>query len=143
MIEKSMGQSTVADGWRAMQRNDPRAAEAIARSALRSNPHAMEFVELLAASYYRQGRFQEAIAPLREVVDKLAPKGAGYSLGYCYLAVGDERSAESVLRGEVRRYPDSVESQNLLGVLLARQRRHEEARAVFAAAIERHPGFGG
>jgi|SRR5882672_4944951 len=138
-----MGQTSVADGWRAMQRNDPRAAETIARSALRSNPHAMEFVELLAASYYRQGRFQEAIAPLKEVVDKLAPRGAGYSLGYCYLTVGDERNAEIVLRKEVGRYPDSVESQNLLGVLLARQQRHEEALLVFAAAIERHPEHGG
>ena len=137
-----MGQNSLADGWRAMQSNDPRAAEAIARSALRSNPHAMEFVELLAASYYRQGRFQEAIAPLKQVVDKLAPRGAGYSLGYCYLTVGDERNAEIVLRNEVGRYPDSVESQNLLGVLLARQQRHEEALPVFAAAIARHPEFG-
>jgi protein O-GlcNAc transferase len=137
-----MTQTSVADGWRALQRNDPRAAETIARTALRDKPQAIEFVELLAASYYRQGRFQEAIAPLKQVVDRLAPKGAGHSLGYCYLAVGDEKNAELVLRNEVGKYPDSVESQNLLGVLLARQRRNDEALAVFAAAIERHPGFG-
>ena len=138
-----MTQTLLADGWRALQRNDARTAEGIARSALRSNPDAVEFVELLAASYYRQGRFQEAIAPLRAVVDRLAPKGAGFSLGYCYLATGDERNAEAVLRNELARYPDAVESQNLLGVLLARQRRHDEALAVFRVAIERHPAYGG
>jgi predicted O-linked N-acetylglucosamine transferase (SPINDLY family) len=138
-----MAQTLLADGWRALQRNDARTAEGIARSALRANPQAMEFVELLAASYYRQGRFQEAIAPLKAVFDRLAPRGAGYNLGYCYLATGDERSAETVLRNEVARYPDAVESQNLLGVLLARQRRHEEALAVFTAAIKRQPGYGG
>src|SRR5215831_5899862 len=138
-----MTQTLLADGWRALQRNDARTAEGIARSALRSNPDAVEFVELLAASYYRQGRFQEAIAPLRTVFERLAPKGAGFSLGYCYLATGDEKNAETVLRNEVARYPDAVESQNLLGVLLARQRRHDEALAVFKGAIERHPGYGG
>lgn len=138
-----MTQTLLADGWRALQRNDARTAEGIARSALRSNPDAMEFVELLAASYYRQGRFREAIAPLKAVVDRLAPKGAGYSLGFCYLATGDEKSAEMVLRNEIAKYPDAMESQNLLGVLLARQRRYEEALAVFAAAIERQPEYGG
>jgi predicted O-linked N-acetylglucosamine transferase (SPINDLY family) len=136
-------QASLAEGWRAMQRNDLRAAEDIARSALRSEPRALEFVELLAASCYGQGRFREAIAPLREIFANLGPKGAGYSLGYCYFATGDEKSAEIVLREEIRRFPDSVESQNLLGVLLARQRRHEEALALFAAAIARHPEFGG
>src|SRR5262249_8268476 len=78
-----IAQTSLADGWRALRSNDPRAAEAIARSALRDDPQAMEFVELLAASYYHQGRFQEAIAPLKAVVDTLAPRGAGFSLAYC------------------------------------------------------------
>ena len=136
-------QAGLADGWRAMERNDLRAAEEIARTALRGDPRALDFVELLAASCYRQGRYGEAIAPLKELFEKLGPRGVGYSLGYCYFATGDGRNAEAVLRREIAKYPDSVESQNLLGVLLVQQHRREEAAALFAAAIERHPEYGG
>jgi predicted O-linked N-acetylglucosamine transferase (SPINDLY family) len=143
MEEAERQKKRLAAGRQAIERNDPRAAEEIANSALRDNPRDIDFLQLLAVSYYRQSRFQEAIAPLKEVFQRLSPKGAGYNLGYCYLAVGDAKNAEIVLEKEVKAFPDLVESQNLLGISLKRQRRHEEALAVFALAIERHPGYGG
>jgi predicted O-linked N-acetylglucosamine transferase (SPINDLY family) len=133
----------VAEGWQAMERSDFRAAEEIASSALRNNPRDIDFVQLLAASYYQQSRFQEAIEPLKVVHERLGPKGIGYNLGYCYLVAGDAKSAQIVLEKEVGAFPDLVESQNLLGISLTRQGRHQEALTVFASAIERHPGFGG
>jgi protein O-GlcNAc transferase len=136
-------QRRLAEGWGAIERNDPRAAEQIADSALRKNPRDIDFVQLLAASYYQQGRYQEAIAPLKKVFQELGPKGVSYNLGFCYLATGDPNSAEKVLEQGVKAFPDLVESRNLLGVALTRQGRNEEALGVFASAIERHPRHAG
>jgi predicted O-linked N-acetylglucosamine transferase (SPINDLY family) len=86
-----------------------------------------------------QNRFQEAIAPLREALQKAPRRGTGHRLGYCYLALGDLRNAEQVLRREIEAYPDLVDAHNALGVALINQARREEALAVFQEAARLDP----
>ena len=87
---------------------------------------------------FYQNRFQEAVAPLRTVFHEAPKKGVGHRLGYCYLALGDLRSAESVLRQEIELHPDRVNAYNALGIALIRQSRREEALSIFrkAAAVD-------
>src|SRR6266852_6001026 len=56
-----------AAGWKALERNELRPAEEIARAALRKNPRDRDSLSLLGASLFLQRRFQEAVAPLSEV----------------------------------------------------------------------------
>ncbi len=125
-------------GWTAIDRDDFSAAEKIARNALREDPSDLESLRLLGDSLFYQDRFKDAIAPLREVFDRAPKKGVGHRLGYCHLALGDLRSAESVLRREIEFHPDRVNAYNALGIALIRQSRREEALSIFrkAAAVD-------
>src|SRR5262249_54870167 len=80
-----------------------------------------------------------AIEPFREVFEKARTSGAGYHLGYCYLAVGDPANAGEVLEQVVREFPQMAPAHNLLGISLVQRARHTEALAHFAPAIERAP----
>jgi len=132
-------QSRLAAGWSAVERRDLRAAEEIARSALREDRAQIEFVRLLGATLFMQDRFREAIEPFREVFEKARTSGAGYHLGYCYLAENDSRRAREILEQVVREFPQMAQAHNLLGISLARESRHGEALAHFASAIEHAP----
>jgi len=131
--------SRLAEGWSALERRDLRAAEEIARSALREDRAQIEFVRLLGASLFMQDRFREAIEPFHEVFEKARTAGAGYHLGYCYLAENDSRRAREILEQVVREFPQMAQAHNLLGISLARESRHAEALAHFASAIEHAP----
>jgi predicted O-linked N-acetylglucosamine transferase (SPINDLY family) len=126
-------------GWSALERRDLRSAEDLARAALLEDPTQIEFVRLLAASLFMQDRFGEALEPFREVFDKARTSGAGYHLGYCYLAVNDPGRAGEVLEQVVREYPQMAPAHNLLGISLVQQSRYRDALAHFAAAIEHAP----
>ena len=126
-------------GWNAIDRNDLRAAEEIARDELGKDPQDVESLRLLGTSLLFQDRFQEAVAPLREVLQKAPRRGVGHRLGYCYLALGDFKNAELVLEQEIKAYPDLVDAHNALGVALIRQSRHERALAVFLEAARLDP----
>src|SRR5262245_2874585 len=130
-------------GWQAIERNDLRAAEDLARTALRDGPAQIEFVRLLGASLFLQQRFGEAVAPFREVFAKARTSGAGYHLGYCYLALKDPRSAGEVLEQVVREFPQMGLAHNLLGISLVQLSRHRDALEHFAAAIEHAPQLPG
>jgi protein O-GlcNAc transferase len=132
-------QARLAAGWAAVERRDLRAAEEIARTVLKEDRAQIEFVRLLGASLFLQDRFSEAIEPFREVFQKARTSGAGYHLGYCYLAAKDPESAGTVLEEVVREYPEMAQAHNLLGVSLAQRSRHREALAHFAFAVERSP----
>src|SRR6266704_1051163 len=125
-------------GWTAIDRDDFSAAEKIARNALREDPSDLESLRLLGDSLFYQDRFKDAIAPLREVFDRAPKKGVGHRLGYCHLALGDLRSAESVLRREIEFHPDRVNAYNALGIAL---KRHDEAIASFQKALNIAPGL--
>jgi protein O-GlcNAc transferase len=132
-------QTQLAAGWTAVERGDPRSAEQIARAALLEDRAQIEFVRLLGASLFLQDRFAEAIEPFSEVFRKARTSGAGYHLGYCYLAVKDPRRASEVLEQVVREHPQMAQAHNLLGVSLVRQSRHGDALACFASAVEHAP----
>jgi predicted O-linked N-acetylglucosamine transferase (SPINDLY family) len=133
----------LAAGWKAIERNELRPAEEIARAALRKNPRDRESLSLLGASLFLQRRFQEAVGPLSEVIQEVHTEGLGYNLGYCHLALGDPARAAVVLEREVKAFPDFVEAHNLLALSLMQQSRHQEALTVLASAVERDPRSAG
>ena len=124
----------LAEGWQAIERDDLRAAEEIARAALRQDPRDVESLYLLGSSLLFQDRFQEALAPLSDVVQRAPRRGACHRLGYCHLALGDFTSAEQLLRREIAAHPDLVDAHNTLGVALVSQGRPHDALAVFLEA---------
>jgi len=132
-----------AAGWKALERNELRPAEEIARAALRKNPRDRESLSLLGASLFLQRRFQDAVGPLSEALHEVHTQGLGYNLGYCYLALGDPARASVVLEREVKAFPNFVEAHNLLALSLMQQSRHQEALTVLAAAVERDPRSAG
>ncbi len=132
-----------AAGWKALERNELRPAEEIARAALRKNPRDRESLSLLGASLFLQRRFQDAVGPLSEAFQEVHTQGLGYNLGHCYLALGDPARAAAVLEREVRAFPNFVEAHNLLALSLMQQSRHEEALSVLATAVERDPRSAG
>ena len=129
----------LAEGWQAIERNDLRAAEGIARAALRAAPGDVESLYLLGSSLLFQDRFQEALAPLGDVVRTAPRRGACHRLGYCHLALGDFKSAEQLLRREIAAHPDLVDAHNALGVALINQGRPHDAVAVFLEAARLDP----
>ena len=132
-----------AAGWKALERNELRPAEEIARAALRQNPRDSESLSLLGVSLFLQHRFPEAIAPLGEVFQEAHTEGVGFRLGYCYLALGDPVSAAAVLEKEVKAFPKLIDAYNLLAISLMQQSRNQEALTVLASALERDPRSAG
>lgn len=135
-----MGREGLSGGWKALERDDFRTAETIAREALAAEPQDGEALYLLGSILLFENRFQQALKPLQDAL-RLAPgRGVGHRLGYCYLALGDPVAAEEVLRREVRAYPDLIHAYNALGVALIRQQKREDALTVFQEAVRRDPG---
>jgi protein O-GlcNAc transferase len=126
-------------GWDALDSDDLRTAEEIARSVLANDPRDVESLRLLGTSLLYQERHHEALAPLREAYERAPRRGLGHRLGYCHLALGDFRSAELVLEREIRAYPDLVDARNALGVALIHQSRREDALKVFLEAAQLDP----
>ena len=122
--------------WKALDRDDFRAAERAAQAALAKNPGDAEALFLLGSTWLFEGRYREALAPLAEA-QHLGPerRGTGYRLGHCHLALGDPVSAEQALRREVAAHPDYANAHNTLGVALVNQGRHEEGLAGFLGAL--------
>ena len=143
MTNPERQQKDLAAGWQALERNNPGYAEAIARAALHDDATDIEFIRLLGASLFVQERYQEAVAPFREVLRRAPTPGAGYHLGYCYLAIRDPRSASEVLDKVVRESPQMGLAHNLLGISLVQQARHEEAVLHFTAAVRHSPDVAG
>jgi predicted O-linked N-acetylglucosamine transferase (SPINDLY family) len=121
--------------WQALEGDDFRAAERAAREALARAPGDAEALFLLGSTWLFEGRARDALAPLAEAVRNGARRGAGYRLGHCYLALGEDLKAEAALRREIAAHPGSANARNTLGVVLARQDRQEEALAEFLAAL--------
>jgi predicted O-linked N-acetylglucosamine transferase (SPINDLY family) len=125
--------------WDALERNDFRFAEKVAREALARSPADAEALYLLGSTLLFEGRFQEAVGPLEAAAGKLARRGVGYRLGHCRLALGDLARAEQAFRRETQAHPDYANAHNALGVALVNQSKHEQALAAFAAAVKLDP----
>lgn len=128
------------EGWRALEADDPAAAEGHARRALARDAGDLDALRLLGASLLFQERFQEALEPLRFAHQQGPGRGTGHRLGYCYLALGDFGSAVQVLEREVQAYPDLINARTALGVALVQLSRREEALPVFLEAARLDPG---
>jgi predicted O-linked N-acetylglucosamine transferase (SPINDLY family) len=126
-------------GWAALDRDDFRTAERIARQALEHDPQDVEALYLLGSTLLFEGRHAEAREPLGAACPRIERRGAAFRLGYCLLALGDLRGAEAALRRECEAYPASAEAHNVLGVALVNQSRTEDALAAFLAALRADP----
>jgi protein O-GlcNAc transferase len=137
--EENPPRQQLHDGWSAIDHDDFAEAERIARTALQRDPADSESLRLLGDSLFYQDRFAEAADPLRKAFQQSPARGVGHRLGYCHFALGDLGNAESVLRREVELHPDLVNARNLLGIVLIRQARREEALSVFRGALAVDP----
>ena len=126
-------------GWEALDRDDFRAAERIARVALERDAADAEALYLLGSTFLFEGRFAEARGPLEAAAPGVARRGAGFRLGHCLLALGELRGAEAALRRECQAHPQFADAHNVLGVALINQSRNDEALAAFQAALRIDP----
>ena len=140
MDEASEFPQRLAAGWKAVDTDDLKSAEEIARRALAQDPQGVEALRLLGTSLLYQERHAEALAPLREAHLRAPRRGSGHRLGYCHLALGQFHDAERILQREVRDHPDLINARNALGVSLINQSRREDALAVFLGAAKLDPG---
>lgn len=121
--------------WDALDRDDFRLAERVAREALARAPQDGQALFLLGSTFLFEGRLQDALAPLTAAATRLAERGVRYRLGHCQFGLGDVAGAEASLRRETQAYPESANAHNTLGSVLAAQGRNEEALAAFMAAL--------
>ena len=126
-------------GWDVLDRDDFRTAERIARAALARAADDPEALYLLGSTLLFEGRHAEAREPLANAAPRIARRGAQFRLGYCLLALGDLRGAETALRRECATYPESADAHNVLGVALVNQSRRDDALAAFLAALRIDP----
>lgn len=126
--------------WDALDRNDFRFAEAVARKALARSPADAEALYLLGSTLLFEGRVQDAAGPLTSAFERLERRGVAYRLGHCLIALGDFARAEQVLLRETRAYPDYANAHNTLGVALVNQRKNNDALNAFRAALRIDPG---
>jgi predicted O-linked N-acetylglucosamine transferase (SPINDLY family) len=126
-------------GWEALDKDDFRTAERIARQALERDANDAEALYLLGSAFLFEGRHAEARGPLGAAAPRIARRGAGFRLGHCLLALGDAEGAEAALRRECEAYPDFADAHNVLGVALVNQSRSEDALAAFLAALRVDP----
>lgn len=96
--------------WQALERDDFRFAENIAREALGRSPGDGEALYLLGSTLLFEGRHREALAPLLQAAAVLARRGVRYRLGHCHLALGELELAEQALRAETLARSSTISS---------------------------------
>src|SRR6267142_1501003 len=126
-------------GWEALDKDDFRTAERIARQALERDADDAEALYLLGSTLLFEGRHADARGPLGAASPRIARRGAAFRLGHCLLALGDLRGAEAALRRECAAYPGFADAHNALGVALVNQSRNEDALAAFLDALRVDP----
>lgn len=109
---------------------------------LRTNPSSPEAHHVLGLLALRDGRYAEAIAPLRAAV-RLAPDSAElrHNLGVALLGDGKTAGARLELEAALRLAPDHPEAHNALGMVAVREGRAGEAEAHYRAALAARPGL--
>jgi len=119
------------------------AAEVAALRAAALQPDLVEAQDLLSMVAERQGRLAEAVAAAQRAVE-LRPQDSGrqYRLGLVLYHSGDMAGAERALRQERRLAPapSTFHRHHLLGIVLERQGRVEEAMAEARTASDMEPG---
>jgi len=96
----------------------------------------------LAMQYLLQGRIEEGIDQLRQVIAQVPDVTAPYiDLGIAYGRLGDDEAAEAALLEALELTPDHPIAHNELGIVYRRMGRFDAARASYERAIEIHPAF--
>ena len=115
---------------------------AFAAQWLRTNPASPEAHHLLGLLALRDGRYEEAVAPLREAA-RLAPDSpeVRHNLGSALLGSGKTVGARLEFEAVLRLAPGHPEAENNLGLLSAQEGRPAEAEAHYRAALRAAPDF--
>jgi serine/threonine-protein kinase len=126
--------------WRmgdlAVARMDSKTGEAYLRRSVDSEPQAWEPCVRLGSFYYKQGRYEEALATY-QALRQLAPD---YTRGYSFLAavyhqLGRTDEAAAALQRSLEIAPDSATYSNL-GTLLFFQGKYVEALGAFDRGVQ-------
>jgi tetratricopeptide (TPR) repeat protein len=122
---------------------DPERAVATLKEALARKP-APELYEALAATLQRQKRSAEAVALLRDAVERMPRETVPrYMLANVLLEQGDEEGAITWMRSVLEVEPDHAAAMNFIGYLLAqRGRDFAEAERLVRRALELRPDTG-
>ena len=130
-------------GWRAIERGDSGAAEAIARDLLRqAGPDALDVLayNLLAVSLMQRSHHDEALAALSRALER-EPGSAGtlLNLGSALMHLGRHEEAIAHLERAARLDPRPPQVHNNLGHAYRELGRLEEALQSFRKVVERDP----
>src|SRR5207244_10231227 len=103
-------------------------------------PKYVEAIVLLAQLRLRTGDARSIIAPLESAL-KLRPDVPQIRtlLADAYQAVGRSEDAASLIREQIKKTPEDSQSYLVLGVILKREKKNDEARKAFEKAIELNP----
>ena len=131
-------------GWRAIERSDSGAAEAIARDLLRQGPSHPQLgvlaCNLLAVSLMQQSRYEEALVPLASALER-EPRSAGthLNLGSALIQLGRHAEAIPHFRKAVEIEPLLSQAHNNLGHALKELGRFDEAAESYRRALRIAP----
>jgi len=117
------------------------AAAAFTR-ALEIDPEYHQASANLSAAYLNLERFEEAVAAGRRAVELKADYQVGcLNLARALSETGDLEEAETLCRRSLARIPENAVTHNLLGNILERQGKLEQALEAYTTAHESESGF--
>ena len=108
--------------------------------AIKIAPKYVEAIVLLAQLRLRAGDPQSAIAPLESAL-RLKPDVMQVRtlLADAYQTVGRSEDAASLVREQITKTPQDSQSYLILGVILRKQKKNDEARKAFEKALDLNP----
>jgi len=103
-------------------------------------PKYVDAIVLLAQLRLRAGDPRSIIAPLESAL-QLRPDVTQIRtlLADAYQAVGRSEDAASLIREQIKKTPEDSQSYLVLGVILKKQKKNDEARKAFEKALELNP----
>src|SRR6266513_575191 len=108
--------------------------------AIKIAPKYVEAIVLLAQLRLKAGDPRSVITPLESAL-QLRPDITQIRtlLADAYQAVGRSEDAASLIREQIKKTPEDSQSYLVLGVILKKQKKNDEARKAFERAIELNP----
>ena len=144
MVNSSGQEQQLVAGWRAIERNDPGAAEAIARDFLQQGSSYPQLsllaYNLLAVSLMQQSRHEEALVALAAALEH-EPRSAGthLNLGSALMQLGRHERAVFHLRKAAELEPQLSQAHNNLGLALRELGRSNESIESYQRALRVAP----
>lgn len=110
------------------------------KEAIRKFPNFRRAHKNLAIVYVQQSKFRDAIGEFTRTIELGSEDGNTYGLlGYCYLGLEDNLSAESAYRSAILFAPDNTDWKLGLARSLLGQQQNKEAAALFEELIQKDP----